>query len=118
MKCYLIEDDSATQFVISMKLRKLGFDTQVFGDVASFESTILTNPSDLSNSLLLIDINLPNEDGDQFAIRQKSVLETIEGLKMVFMQDSTVVPKEIEDCKDVYTCSKSELTTFVEKLYQ
>ena len=115
MQCYLIEDDIATQFVLSTQLNRLDFKTKIFPDVSEFEQLLQKTPSHLEDSWLLVDINLPVEDGDKFLIRKREELSRIRGLRIVLLQESSQIPALLQQIEDVTACSKEDIFAFMQE---
>lgn len=113
MNCFLIEDDAASQLIITTQLRKLELDTKVFSQTKPFESILDETPEQLINSILLLDINLPVEDGDAFLTRKQSELKGIDGLKIILLQEEPNFPVEMTD---LHSCPKVKLYQFIETL--
>lgn len=94
---YLIDDDDAVQFLLTIGFSDIGYNLLTFKETSEFEQFFSKNPEKLKDSILLVDINLPKEDGDVFVNRLADVLSTISGLQIVFLTENpeSINPSEL-----------------------
>lgn len=116
MRIYLIEDDIATQFLLKMQFGKHDVEFKIFGSTGAFEERMSENLEDLNNSFLLVDINLPNEDGDVFVERFLPKFALAHQLQIILLTEYEIRPSLLASAIKIQKCSKSDIVSFVQKL--
>lgn len=112
-KIYLIDDDAAVRFLLKLQLNELGYEVFVFEEIAPFyEQIVRTNK--LSNSILLLDVNLPNLRGDQFVVNHLKDFEKVEGLSIVLFGEKNNNNIQIETTDlDLEVFSKNDVVDYL-----
>lgn len=85
-KIVLIDDDSAVRFLLPLQLNELGYEVESFEELAPFIADGLTS-NRLANTILLLDVNLPNLNGDVFLRENHEELSKIENLSIILFGD-------------------------------
>jgi hypothetical protein len=98
-----------------MQFAKLDVAFESFETTSAFEERILANLEDLSNSFLLVDINLPNEDGDVFVERFLPKFELVEQFQIVFLTEHEIRPSLLSSALNIQKCIKTDVVSHVQK---
>jgi len=116
MTVFLIDDDETVQFLLTVQLNDRGHGVEAFDNVAAFEEVLIDSPNFLINQVLLVDINLPFEDGDVFVKRVEDDLLKIEGLRIVFLTENSESIRQFQKLGNkISYVSKTDIMNWVKK---
>lgn len=116
-KVILVDDDETVRFLTQMQFLEAAIPFESFSSFLPLEALIKSSSEVLINSILLVDVNLPDENGDDFLLRYHDQLLTIEGIRIVVLTNSPSSVKDLNSLKSITQYSpKQELVNLVKSL--
>jgi DNA-binding NtrC family response regulator len=93
-KIFIVDDEEGVRDVFKKVLISKGYEVEVFPNSEGLLSYIISSPPDL----LIMDLNLPWEKGEDFIERFKSI-EKIGNLPVIVISGKKMLPSNIEHLK-------------------
>lgn len=116
MKIVLVEDDFTTQFIFQTSFESMGMEIKTFETTQEFSESVNGQLSNISDTIFLLDVNLPDENSDDFFLRNEKELLQTQNCSFVFLTDlPSSLSINAENYSNVHYSGKSKAIEFVQK---